>query len=296
MTLNIYQPYLNNNQLDKVSKNCIPYRIVTVDNESREYELFNEIAVTEFQKYNDPGHYFGIISLKFNIKSPIEIKEYFQYAKVAQRQSYDAFVINPMLANEALFINGWEQAIITGHTGIDIIYDHICKKLPSARQIRNRSIFALNNYFVGNQKFWSEYFSFVRSIIQDLEAESKSNSSFEEILRGSANYSRNKALTMRPFILERLATEFYYYAIYRGLKINFFKPHNEHYNNKFGKFYGPAIAKLSNMKFEGSTTENSKILLEWDFTRKEIAKIHGNTLFQLDDPDEIIFQGEKKED
>lgn len=289
MSINIYQPYIHDAQLSKIAKNCIPYKVNNIDKESREYELFNGIAKMEFGTNNDPSHFFGLISLKFEIKSPIDIKIFRHSIKSAQNNFYDAYVINPMLANEALFWNGWEQASAAGHKGIEEIYQYICKMIPTAAQIRNQNIFALNNYFVGNRKFWTEYFAFMNPILIEFEAESKLNSNIGQIFDGPAGYYRDNNITMRPFVIERLATEFYYHAMLRGLKIKFFKPTQDHYVLKFGKTYGSEIFKLSSIKLEGSLN-NDRILLEkWKHARTAILNDHGKTLLQLDDPDQIDF-------
>jgi hypothetical protein len=42
---------------------------------------------------------------------------------------FDCNFINPMVANESMFLNVWDQGIAVGHTGVGLIFKHLSRIL-----------------------------------------------------------------------------------------------------------------------------------------------------------------------
>jgi len=246
-----------------------------------EYELFKEIYIK-----CDSGEPWGLVSSKFNFKTSIDIKEFYDFALDKLFQGYDCVYINPMIINEAIFANVWEQGVIVGHKGIDLIYNFLIKKNNLKLNVLSDIEFSFCNYFIANNKFWNGYFSFVDKCILQLEDEARIKSEIGQIYIGSAGYHKNNEMSMRPFVIERLLSLFISLNINNN-KINFtrFEHLESHYIKKAGFHYGKLLYNLKCLKKE--CFQDKKSLNLWNFIRSEIINnrsvFHG--LLHFDDPD-----------
>lgn len=248
-----------------------------------EYELFKEIYANQ-----NPVAPWGLVSSKFELKCPIKIEEFYDYAENEFQNGADCVFINPMLINEALFLNVWEQGIVVGHHGLDKIQKYLIENKFVTNNIMGTNTFAFNNYFIGNNNFWDKYFKYIDLIMDDFHQEEKFGSETGLIFSKSGNYHKNKSMSMRPFVIERLFSSFIE-KYKHELKLSSYKYENHHYIFKCGENYGNSLYKLSALKNENIS--NIKSLNKWNEIRKIIimnkAIFYG--LLHLDDPDEIII-------
>ena len=72
--------------------------------------------------------YMGILSYKFSLKTGIAMVPFLEFANQSFSEGYDCVYINPMLVNEAIFHNPWEQGEIVGHKDISRIAEYLIKE------------------------------------------------------------------------------------------------------------------------------------------------------------------------
>ncbi len=281
--IKIYQSISKTNESFQVDKFCIPYYYEP--GIGTEYDLFKEIST---QTTNEP---WGLISSKFHIKSHINIEEFSSFAKNEIENGVDCVFINPMIINESLFHNVWEQGIVVGHQGIDKIKHHLDKiSATQPNELMNYNIFAFCNYFIGNNVFWNKYFTYVDKVLENLEHEFINQSEVGKIYNSSANYHKNLGMTLKPFVVERLFSSFLLHSSSQNLTIKTIKTTEKHFHNKCGVNYGSLLYKLSELKLQKtSTIDNLKI---WNDIRIKIIsnKAIFFGLLHLDDPDTTLME------
>lgn len=246
-----------------------------------EYELFKEIN----QKENPIGPW-GLVSSKFNLKSSIDINEFHEFATEKFARGTDCAFINPMILNESLFSNVWEQGVIVGHKGIDQIINFLIKKNNLKIKTISKEDFSFCNYFIASRNFWEHYFCFIDTLLSQLDDQVKLRSDVGIVYSGSAGYHKNQNMSMKPFVVERLLSLFITTCEQQN-KFNFskFEQLEEHYIKKAGFHYGNLLYNLKCAKDMSHSDE--KTLNLWNSVRFEIMKnqsiFHG--LLHLDDPD-----------
>lgn len=289
MNLKIYQSVSKNNlpeyqkEFDsKKLKDIIPYPYTP--GLGTEYDLFKEIH--EKVRPTEP---WGLVSSKFEIKCPVSLSEFIDFAKNEFNAGADCVFINPMLVNESLFLDVWEQGRIVGHTGLDTIQKHLTEKNYINQAPMGIDSFAFCNYFIGNHLFWDKYFQYVDTILNDLDMESSSGTQTGAAFSGNANYHKNPTMNMKPFVVERLLSSFI--EKYKNtLSFRHYRPEISHYELKCGRLYGQLLYQLSQMK--NASISSKSALQSWHEIRKKI--INNRAIFfgllHLDDPNEEILK------
>jgi hypothetical protein len=246
-----------------------------------EYELFKQLYSSL-----KPEQPWGLVSSKFNLKSSIDVNEFYEYANDEISKGVDCVYINPMILNESLFSNVWEQGVIVGHRGLDIIVNYIMKKNNLKLKTISDAEFAFCNYFIAGNKFWKYYFNFVDTCIAQLEEQVRLKSEVGITYAGKAGYHKNQDMSMKPFVVERLLSLFI--AMYKSNNNLIFLryEHSEkHYTKKAGHHYGQLLFNLKCAKNESNS--NQAMHKIWNDIRFEIMRntsvFHG--LLHLDDPD-----------
>ena len=283
----LYQPFITDAHKKHISSIATAFDASqnTAPNQ-REYELFKNLFDTH---EDDPTTAWGLVSWKFNLKTPVPIEEFYEFAAAKIQDGYDGVFINPMIANEALFANVWEQGIITGHSGMEAIVNFLAQSTPNIRALMGHDCFAFCNYFIGSQKFWAEYFEFVEQRLNQLESEAEKQSEVGKIYAGHANYGKDGSATMRPFIIERLLSTFI--ASGTTLNISEFAFNENHYVEKFGKKLGSILWRLSQLKNEAFKSNSQARQLEWDRQRKAILGSQASLIaLHADDAPEIYLE------
>lgn len=262
--MKLFQSFVNEHQKSCLSSSTFPVDASsnTEDNQ-REYELFKKIKATHPELKTEA---WGLVSWKFEHKCQLPITDFIQFAENKLQNGFDCAFINPMIANEALYINVWEQGLHSGHHGIDKISSFLQKKIgPFFDCYMDSNTFALCNYFVGSPAFWEKYFAFTEKAISLLEAEASAGSDVGQTYAGSSHYVRDDQLSMKPFVIERLFSSF---LSSRSVKSANYKYHLEHYQNKFGVRLGNFLYKHSENKNSGIRNRNQQILEKYNELRR----------------------------
>lgn len=84
---------------------------------TREYELFKQLYADP--AIRDRSEPWGLLSWKFEHKAPVSFSDFHEFCRSAFDAGADCAFINPMIGNEAVYANGWEQGIHCAHTGIE---------------------------------------------------------------------------------------------------------------------------------------------------------------------------------
>lgn len=277
--LYVATPSINGDEKKYNNSQILPYQYSIGG--GTEYELFKEI----YGRCHS-GEPWGLVSSKFNLKNSIDINEFYDFTFDKFSHGFDCVYINPMIINESIFANVWEQGVIVGHKGMDLIYNFLIRKNNFKLNVLSGVDFSFCNYFIANEKFWIAYFSFVDKCIAQLEEESRMKSEIGQIYIGSAGYHKNHEMSMRPFVIERLLSLFISLNLVQN-KISFIRfEHSEsHYIKKAGFHYGKLLYNLKCLKKE--CFQDKKAFDLWNLIRSEIIKnrsvFHG--LLHFDDPD-----------
>lgn len=287
MKLQIYQPFLHDEHMRHISPHATPLDIRHNTNpNTREYELFKNLhGVHKLE--NDLA--WGLVSWKFDLKTPIPFRQFLDFAQKNINNGADCVFVNPMIANEALYLNVWEQGISVGHAGLDTLVKHLGKSLPDIYRPMGRATFAFCNYFIGNRNFWDKYFEFSDSILKNLENEVLKKSAIGATYSGTGSYSKDRTITMRPFVIERIFSTFLFSA--HNLNVQSFEYDHSHYILKFGKRLGDILHALSLQKnqFLGGNN-NKQMQIDWDKARKKLLSSHARTIaLHADDAPDIYL-------
>jgi hypothetical protein len=279
ITVKIFQAYGIESHKKWISKVVTPLSYENLPL-GTEYDLFKHIASN-----NLGDDCWGLVSWKFNLKSPVKLDTFQEFCKTEFARGVDCVFINPMIANEAIFANPWEQGILSGHRGMKELYlDLVNKNFLTPLEVIGTNGLAFCNYFVANNFFWGRYFSFIDQILEYLEAQAKADTNVGIIYKGSAGYRKAIDMTMRPFIIERLFSSFIFQN--SDLKVSGYQFIIEDYINKLGFVSGNFCKKLSDQKNLGLLNNNHSHLEAWHSKRIKLLKNSENliVLFHLDDP------------
>lgn len=278
--IDIYQSYIGVKQLREVSEFAIPYDAShNTERNSREYELFKEIFHDRISNPNP----WGLVSWKFKYKTAISFEEFLNFAELKFKEGCDCVFINPMIGTEAIFKNVWEQGALA-HKNLNEIESFIMKKLPvSANNIYGKNTFSFCNYFIATPRFWKKYFKFVDSITYLLNKQTREGTRVGSIWSGSAHYSRDLDVTMKPFVIERLFSTLL--KIQNDMTICDYKHSKVNYIHKFGTQLGAILFELSELKNKGIVENNEELIKRWHLIRSKIHKSNiRSPIVTLDDP------------
>jgi hypothetical protein len=280
--IKLYQSYLGEEEFKLLSPAVIPWNITNnTKNSTREYELFKAIAA---ENTSQP---WGLISKKFSHKSLLPVENFYEFADKTFSDGFDCAFVNPMIGNEALYLNVWQQGVLCGHVGLDKIVAFLEKSLGlSFYSPMDKSTFAFCNYFIAKPVFWSGYFSFVDNALKLLDQEALNGSEVGQIYSGSGSYHRDLGVTMRPFVVERLFSTFIQFHEFKVASFIFEK---HHYIQKFGSKLGEFLFQLSKLKNGGLSLSDKNLLSIYD---QITSFMHANAAYMicastLDDPPEF---------
>lgn len=290
--MKIYQAYFLEQQKSHLSPCTVPYFIENQgEGSDREYELFKKIALLPNEN-NDP---WGLVSWKFQHKTHIYEKAFLEFAEQSFANGFDCAFVNPMIGNQAIYLNVWEQGIHSGHKNLDLIVNYFSDIFGSTfDQPMGLNSFAFCNYFVANESFWSGYFNFIDSCLNLLDLEADKKTEVGIAFSSSASYSRDHNLSLKPFVIERLLSN--YLSIYPRHKVASFEHEAHVYHSKFGSHIGDMLFQLSALKNEAIENNDSQKFLKWHESRSKIINSPLNMLIcNLDDPPSILLELNKNE-
>ncbi len=284
--MKLYQSFLGEDQKALLSKHAIPYDVS--DNrglDQREYELFKTIH----KQYNHGAEPWGLVSWKFQYKTPVTPESFLNFANTMFEEECDCVFINPMIGNEAVFLNVWEQWTIVNKKTVkisDFLKKHNACNIFSPM---GNASFAFCNYFIANDAFWKSYFSFIDQTLEKFELEAILGSEVGLIYKESASYAGDPYLTMRPFIIERLFSS--YILNNPSIKCASFPFRVEHYEHKFGHRLGQTLHKMATLKNEWLQTGNQSLFQRWNQLRYSLLNTSAlrAVIFNLDDPSPLLL-------
>ena len=289
--MKLFQSYVNDHQRSFLSKSTIPVDASnnTEDNQ-REYELFKKILANHKELEKEP---WGMISWKFQHKCLINPESFIEYALSKFDSGYDCVFINPMIGNEALYMNVWEQGAHCGHVGLDKIATYLANELGGRiTAIMGKKSFAFCNYFIASPIFWKRYIEFTDHALDLLEHEAKNDTETGRIYGGSAHYYRDTAVSMRPFIIERLLSSFIEGTHLKSIGYDY---SSEQYQAKFGQELGSFLYKLSNLKNKAILQRDNQLINDFNSIRINLLNSdYRAVVWQLDDPFSYFISPEYK--
>lgn len=280
--MKLYQSFIGEWQRSLVSPQAIPFDAgANTGRDQREYELLKTIWSEKSGADREP---WGLVSWKFQHKSLISPDAFMAFSKAQFESGADCVFINPMIGNEAIYWNVWEQGSDQGHKGLDKVLKVLDKSMGQALSgPMGIGSFAFCNYFMANAKFWNGYFEFVEQALSVLDAEREKKSEVGLIYAGAANYAPDAEATMRPFVIERLLSCFI--AGSPSLHCMSFGYEAKHYRAKFGEQLGGFLHKLSEQKNAALGTRSSEMLQTWNNARANILQSPIRmSIWHLDDP------------
>lgn len=284
----IYQSYLGDDQRQLLSEDAIPWSVEdNTSTSTREYELFKQVAMAR-RGNKEP---WGLVSAKFANKSLMQISSFIEFADKKFDEGFDCVFVNPMIGNEALYFNVWQQGVQSGHLGLEIISQYLESylELPINAPM-DRNTFAFCNYFVAKPHFWLLYFSFVDHALNGLEQEAANGTEVGNVYTGSGSYSRDLDITMKPFVVERLFSTFIQHC---PVKVTSFAFSKSHYEEKFGSKLGAFLFQVSALKNKAIGLRDRDLLATYDQIRDAVYcnPVISAMVFSLDDtPDFFTSQ------
>lgn len=208
--------------------------------------------------------YWGYVSWKFKDKTNLAGQQVFDF--ISANPGYDAYLFNPCIVNEAVFVNSWEQGDLH-HPNISAIGDKFLAKLGyediNVREMvldRNRTVFA--NYVIGSRDFWIRFMDFSRKLFT--EAEKDSIFKDEVFGLGRSNYAFDKTLPNFTFLIERLIPTFLDLEGFNSIGFSYNHPDMCH--EKYKPYWGDLRA-LSDLKMLINRHESDDIFNIWNYYR-----------------------------
>jgi hypothetical protein len=279
----VYQPYLDREQHARLAKGAVPFDIsFNVGTDAREYELFKTLHQYHKDIGLDKKAFWGLVSSKFELKSPTSFALFLEEADDAFKAGCDCYVYNPMIGNFAIYANVWEQGRV-GNPNMDAVINFLDSRGYPVRQPQGLPTFFFCNYMVGNEKFWSGYFEFCEPILAALDEEVRKGTPVGIAYGGSGHYSREPGLGMRPFVIERFVGMYLQKAIQQGLKMAVYRPTRAHFDDKFGKRLADFFYPLFMKKVEALNTSDRSVFDAWHNGRTPVFK-SPMLAFHADDP------------
>jgi hypothetical protein len=281
--MKIYQAYMDAQQRDFVCAGAIPFDAsANCAPGTREYELFRQLHADP--AIRDGGGPWGLVSWKFEHKAPVSFRTFHAFCRTAFDTGADCAFINPMIGNEAVYANVWEQGIHCAHTGIEKIAYFLGQHMGiRVATVSDVSTFAFCNYFVANKRFWDAYFSFIERALGLLDAEAANGTEVGEIYSGSGQYERDASASMRIFVIERLFSAFLLQQ--DAFTVMACTPSAADYDSKFGVRMGQLLWNLSRIKQRAVEADDLSLYKVWDRQRTALlADWHIHIVWNLDDP------------
>lgn len=292
--MKLFQSYIGTEQRAFVTGKAIPFDASkNTAPDTREYELFK--AIFDQRLYGDENECWSMVSWKFEHKSLISADAFQAFCERKFSEGQDCVFINPMIGNEALYHNVWEQGAHV-HPGMETIISYLASdlKLP-VHAAMGTDTFAMCDYFAGNKIFWTAYFDFVDGVTRQLAEQEKLKSRAGAAYAGSAGYARDAGTAMRPFVTERLFSTFL--KSNTTIKWAEYRYPQAVYEQKFGSQIGGFLYALSSVKNRALSANDDAQLKYWNRMRGKILTDHGvlAAWLQLDDPLPYFLSAESLE-
>ncbi|MDX1698196.1 MAG: hypothetical protein R3308_07900 [Thiohalobacterales bacterium] len=292
--MKIYQAYMDAWQREHIGADAVAFD-ASANNapDTREYELFRQLHADPANRDSDEP--WGLVSWKFDHKAPVSLSAFRDFCNSAFAGGADCAFINPMIGNQALYANVWEQGIHCAHTGIEKVAGFLDEQMDvRVTSVSDANTFAFCNYFVANRRFWDEYFRFVEQALALLDTESARETEIGQIYSGSGNYERDETASMRIFVIERLFSSFLLQQ--ESLKVAAFIPTAADYDRKFGIRLGQLLWNFSRIKQRAVAADDLSLYNIWNRQRMTLlGDWQMNVIWNLDDPFSMPLTREYRE-
>lgn len=249
MNLKIYQAYYDDSQIPFLESEFYPF-----DNTQnavpglREYPLLKKL----FKENKDTDLYWGLVSWKWKEKTNLDAKEFKTW--ILDNPGYDVYHFDPHLEVAATCNNLWSQ---DGYTDFaNKLFPKIGINTRCENVVYRAEDFATCNYFIGNSKFWKEWFLYVDDILVMCSQDDdlyrmlyKEGRPYENVKNGVVETNWIPNFT---FIVERLVSLFFIQN--RNIKVKKFPVEHECYEKifNFGKQKHQILVQIYNSKKEGN--------------------------------------------
>lgn len=245
--------------------------------ELREWDKWNREHDEILKK--DLTHW-GFVSWKFKEKTNLTGEQALNW--INTNPGYDVYIFNPCIANEALFINSWEQGDLH-HPGISAIGNKFMSKLGytdiDVKAVvidRNKAVFA--NFVIGSRDFWERFMTFSRKLFTEAEADPVFKD--EVFGAGRSNYAHDKSLPNFTFLIERLLPTFIELEGFKSIGYDYAKDLNT-LHPKYHPVWGD-IKALSDLKVLINQTGSDELFSIWDFYRTKLLREYGQQILSLE--------------
>lgn len=284
----LFQAYVGSTQKQALSAACTPFDASYNQlPHEREYRLFKDILAQGLAGERA----WGLVSWKFGHKTLRSASDFLAFSRHKLEQGHDCAFINPMIGNQALFANVWEQGKAV-HPGMALIARQLEKQgVIDTRRLSGHGDFAFCNYFIGTPSFWNDYVRFVDESLAGLERACEIDPDLSKAWHGSARYKRDHSITMQPFVIERLFSSFI--ASRPDLRVASHPVSKDDYLLKFGHHLGNILANCHELKQEAIAAPNTQNIKRWDSYRNQIAE-QGlvKAVFKMDDPNPQMIEAD----
>jgi hypothetical protein len=198
MNLQIYQAYYKQEQLPHLDPVFIPYD--NTDNplpHLREYPMWQKL----FHKHKDTDAYWGLMSWLWFTKTKTPAATFTQW--MLDNPGYDVYHIDPFPELPHQFVNIWTQGNVWC-PGMNDFCNRLFPKFGIETKVEEYQYtpeeFATCNYFVGNDKFWKNYMSFLDLCLKFIHEDEAMN---DYIYKKGGMYNGHFVPNF-PFVMERL--------------------------------------------------------------------------------------------
>lgn len=233
--LHIYQSFH-----DEEGKNNLDSEFIPFDNMNnltphlREYPMLKKL----FHKHRDTDAYWGMVSWRWRQKTQLNPQEFIDW--INDNPGYDVYHIDPNLEVMAQYPNLWVQGE-RWHPGMLRFGNKLLPKLGIDIKLEEYMYraedFATTSFYVGNDKFWKEWYLFLDYALalcgQDEELHS--------YLYKEGQLYNGHWVPYFIFAVERLQSIFYIYN--RNIRVKKFPVDNECYTRLFGSLH-PELLRI----------------------------------------------------
>lgn len=282
--IELCQAWLGEAQRAHVAAGVRPYPIGdNIGATTREYGLFKR----RFAEPRDGIDGWGVVSWKFAHKCLAAPEALMAFAAERLAAGDDCVFINPMIGNEAVFLNVWEQ-FVASTAGADIVAAGVSRLAGiDLQRPMSGDDTAYCNYFIASERFWVRYFAFCDGVLAALDAEVARGSELGRAYAATGRYGADPSLTLQPFVVERLFSSFI--AENPDLRCTAMPRPIETYRDKFGVRLGEHLFALSRRKHQAIAKRDMAALGAWDQQRRIFQGSLLLTMWGMDDPDPALM-------
>lgn len=202
--MNLYQIYFREDQIPNLDSDFIPYdNTDSVGKPSIDWtwDVYRDL----YEKH--PDEYWGTVSWKFKQKTNLTGKQFKEF--IEANPGYDCYIVNGAIADEAVFVNGWEQSLachgtepfqiatdyMKWYTGMDI-------NLTNILLTRNMTSYA--GFVYASPRYWNAHFAFMDGLFKMAEMSPEYHDRLFK--SGTGNYELDSRVTAFAVIHERMVS------------------------------------------------------------------------------------------